>query len=73
MSQNSIIAFGLIIGFIVFITLKGELQLYLAVIGLGSAVNASSTAATASSIVPSIPSIPALPTTSGIISPVIVN
>jgi hypothetical protein len=34
MSQSSIIAFGLLIGFIVFITVKGELQSYLATVGL---------------------------------------
>ena len=34
MSQNSIIAFALIVGFVVFITMKGELQSYLTVIGL---------------------------------------
>jgi len=34
MSQNSIIGFGLIVGFAVFITMKGELSKYLQVIGL---------------------------------------
>jgi hypothetical protein len=34
MNQNSIIAAGLLIGFIVFITTRGELPAYLAVIGL---------------------------------------
>lgn len=34
MNQNSIIAFSLIIGFIVFITTKGELPAYLAVLGI---------------------------------------
>lgn len=42
MSQTSVIFFGLLIGFIVFITVRGELQSYLAVVGLeggASAVN----------------------------------
>jgi len=34
MSQNSIIAFALVIGFVVFVTTKGELPSYLQVIGL---------------------------------------
>ncbi len=37
MSQNSIIAVGLILGFIVFVTVRGELPQYLGVLGLGSA------------------------------------
>lgn len=36
MNQNSIIAFSLIVGFIVFITVRGELPAYLAVLGLGA-------------------------------------
>jgi hypothetical protein len=38
MPQTSTIAFALIIGFIVFITVRGELPTYLGVIGLGSKV-----------------------------------
>ena len=34
MSQTSIIAGALIVGFIVFITVKGELPKYLAVLGI---------------------------------------
>jgi len=34
--QTSTIAFALIIGFIVFITVRGELPTYLGVIGLGN-------------------------------------
>lgn len=34
MSQNSIIAVSLLIGFIVFITVRGELPKYLQVLGL---------------------------------------
>jgi hypothetical protein len=34
MNQTSVIFFGLLIGFIVFITLRGELQAYLQVLGL---------------------------------------
>ncbi len=37
MSQSSVIAFGLLIGFLVFITIRGELPQYEAVIGLGNA------------------------------------
>jgi hypothetical protein len=36
MPQTSTIAFALIIGFIVFITVRGELPTYLGVIGLGN-------------------------------------
>jgi hypothetical protein len=34
MNQTSVIFFGLLVGFIVFITIRGELAGYLAVIGL---------------------------------------
>jgi hypothetical protein len=34
MSQSSVIAFGLLVGFIVYVTIKGELPQYRAVIGL---------------------------------------
>jgi hypothetical protein len=37
MNQNSIIAFALLVGFIVFVTMRGELSQYLAVIGLSNA------------------------------------
>lgn len=36
MPQTSTIAFALIVGFIVFITVRGELPTYLGVIGLGN-------------------------------------
>lgn len=36
MNQSSVIAFGILIGFIVFVTTRGELNDYLNVIGLGS-------------------------------------
>ena len=35
MSQSSTIAFALLVGFVAFITMKGELPKYAAVIGLG--------------------------------------
>lgn len=38
MNQTGVIFFGLLIGFVVFITLRGELKCYLGVIGLSSAV-----------------------------------
>lgn len=38
MPQTSTIAFALIVGFIVFVTVRGELPTYLGVIGLGSKV-----------------------------------
>jgi len=42
--QTSTIAFALIVGFVVFVTVRGELPKYLGVIGLGSqVVKASST------------------------------
>jgi hypothetical protein len=40
MSQSSVIAFFLLAGFLVFITMKGELPDYAAVIGLGSGIGA---------------------------------
>lgn len=57
MSQNSIIAFGLLAGFIVFITVRGELPRYLAVIGLepGAAGAGSPAGAVATSTLPSLP------------------
>jgi len=42
MSQNSVIAAALLIGYIVFITVKGELSQYLAVLGLSTAALPSS-------------------------------
>jgi hypothetical protein len=36
LSQTSVIFFGLLVGFVVFITVKGELQAYLAVLGLAA-------------------------------------
>lgn len=48
MSQNSIIAFALLVGFIVFVTMKGELPQYLAVVGLAGGSAASSTSSTSS-------------------------
>jgi hypothetical protein len=36
MSQTSVIFFGLLVGFIVFITIRGELSAYLQVLGLSS-------------------------------------
>ena len=36
MPQSSTIAFALIVGFVVFITVRGELPKYLGVLGLGS-------------------------------------
>jgi hypothetical protein len=35
MNQSSVIAFGLLVGFIVFVTIRGELPKYAAVVGLG--------------------------------------
>ncbi len=35
-SQTSVIFFGLLVGFIVFITVRGELNAYLQVVGLSS-------------------------------------
>ena len=36
MNQSSIIAGALIVGFIVFVTVKGEMGTYLGIIGIGS-------------------------------------
>lgn len=46
MSQNSRIAAALIIGFIVFITMKGELPQYLAILGLSNAALPGATSGT---------------------------
>jgi len=35
MNQTSVIAAALIVGFVIFVTMRGELPKYLAVIGLG--------------------------------------
>jgi hypothetical protein len=52
MDQSSIIAAGLIIGFIVFITIKGQLSQYLGVLGLGAnAVSAPASSSTTSGVV----------------------
>ncbi len=40
-SQTGVIFFALLIGFIVFITVRGELQGYLHVIGLGGGANSA--------------------------------
>lgn len=63
MNQNSIIAFALLVGFVVFVTMRGELQQYLAVVGLSSATlpGASVTPGAASnSGVASLPNLPGL-------------
>ncbi|MDE2104363.1 MAG: hypothetical protein KGL39_44405 [Patescibacteria group bacterium] len=39
-SQSSAIAFFLLAGFIIFITIRGELSQYLAAVGLGAAAKA---------------------------------
>jgi hypothetical protein len=48
MSQSSIIAFFLLGGFIVYITIKGELPKYAATVGIGAATSGSSTVSAAS-------------------------
>lgn len=47
MPQNSTIAFALLVGFIVFITMRGELTSYLQVIGLAGGTTTSTAALTA--------------------------
>lgn len=42
MSQSSTIAFFLIVGFLVFVTMRGELPAYAAVLGLGPSTTSSS-------------------------------
>jgi hypothetical protein len=56
MNQNSIIAFALLVGFVVFVTMRGELQRYLSVIGLATNGAGSAT----SGALPSLPSLPNL-------------
>jgi hypothetical protein len=48
MSQSSVIAFFLLGGFIVYITIKGELPKYAATVGIGAAASGSSTLSAAS-------------------------
>jgi hypothetical protein len=48
MSQSSVIAFFLLGGFIVYITIKGELPKYAATVGIGAASTGSSTVSAAS-------------------------
>jgi len=50
MSQTSIIAAALIIGYIVFIVMRGEAQAWLAVVGLGSSPITSGPAPSTSTI-----------------------
>jgi hypothetical protein len=47
-SQSSVIAFFLLGGFIVYITIKGELPKYAATVGIGAATSGSSTVSAAS-------------------------
>lgn len=41
MSQTSVIFFGLLVGFIVFVTIRGELPAYLQILGLSGGVGIS--------------------------------
>lgn len=43
LDQSSVIAAALVVAFIVYITTKGELPAYLAVLGIGNAAPVSST------------------------------
>jgi hypothetical protein len=52
MSQSSIIAAALLVGFIVFITVKGELSSYAAIVGLGSSTVSPSVAQQATGLTP---------------------
>lgn len=55
MGQTGTIAFALIVGFIVFITIRGELPTYLGVIGLGNVkISSGATVATAANGGPTI-------------------
>lgn len=58
MSQSSTIAFFLIVGFIVFVTMKGQLPAYAAIL-LGNSPNNSTTPQT-TTLTP-LPSLPTLP------------
>jgi hypothetical protein len=53
MPQTSTIAFALILGFIVFITVRGELPKYLAVIGLNT--NSAANATQNNTVSPALP------------------
>jgi hypothetical protein len=60
MSQSSTIAFALIVGFFVFITIRGELGQYLNVIGIGSATQTPATTNTTTSGLSTLPQLPQL-------------
>lgn len=51
MSQSNVLAFFLIVGFIVFITLRGELTSYLGVLGLGNVVVSNPSPSTVPNVV----------------------
>ena len=57
MNQNSIIAFALLVGFVVFVTMRGELKRYLTVIGLATATGSGGGGLS----LPSLPSLPSIP------------
>lgn len=59
MSQTSVIFFGLLVGFLVFITIRGELSAYLQVLGLGGGFGAVATGGPPS-VIPYDPSIPVI-------------
>lgn len=62
MSQSSVIAFALLVGFIVFITIKGELTQYLNVLGINlNQSGANQQQQSASAAAPSLPGLPSLP------------
>jgi hypothetical protein len=57
MKQSSVIAFALIIAFIVFITLRGELSHYLGVFGLGSTSSGNNPAGSLNTLSAGLPSL----------------
>lgn len=66
MPQTSTIAFALIVGFIVFVTVRGELPQYLCVVGIGSNCSsgtvASGVVSSASKVATLISGLSAIPT-----------
>jgi hypothetical protein len=57
MPQSSTIAFSLIVGFIVFITVRGELPKYLGVLGLGSQAVSSPPTSGFGNVIAALPSL----------------
>ena len=70
-SQTSVIFFGLLVGFVVYITLRGELASYLSVLGLDNSglCSASATKTLMSQLNDSLPPLGTIPVPGGVTRP----